>query len=468
MPITLSPTNTTPETAFVLNGQTPLDAIVDLRGLANPQRIWFRYNLGTLYYGWAVWAHYEQSTDGVQGYNPRYKFYFDDPYGTPSATGGPWPTTAYGEDAVGVPKTGVLYISLENGYVGATFVPTTTTSLRIDVHENAALPAGSPIINNDIEGFPMTLLSPTGEPTQIRSFVAGESAANLENGISLWSEAGDTNTLHLYSADLQLITEITWPRGHLRAPISSNRKDTFYAATRNIAPGEIASFSQTGGPGPEWSITNLAYTRTDFYHIAPSLVDSDVIYVYVSFTPYISGYFGISRFHKSTQAIDPRFVSADDATYNLGGFYGNEFLVLPDDSTLLMFRGDADSKVKLFSSSGTLVRDFVIPGADVNRIAYDGVTYTAFWTWSFLKDTFESRFTRFRISDGVILEQFTVPTTSSGQIVSDVTGAPLSLFGVPECCPFLTTTTELPPYGSLPPEEVCPAGVGFPIDPDEP
>ena len=442
MPVSIPPTNTTPATAYVLNGHVPLDATIDLRGLANPQRVWFKYTLGANEFGWAAYA------TGDAGFRATITYRYEDPLGAPFQSGHDYPVEGFIEDAVGVAKIGAIYISLENGYLGAGYVPLFVTNLSIQVSENAASPSGSLIINNDVDGHPLTIVNPTGEPTQLRSFVAGESAANLENGLSLWSDATDTTKLHLYDANLVRLTTITWPRGHLRSPVAGNRLDTFYAASRNLSPGKIVAISSAGVLGTEWSIANVTYTTANYYHLAPSRIDSDLIYCYVSFVPAVAGYFGLSPFHKSTQTLDPITVDADDPDYNVGGFYGNEFLVLPDDSFLVMFRGDTDSKVKLFTSSGVWVRDFVIPAASVNRISYDGATYTSFWTWSFTHDTFDSRFIRFRIIDGAILEDFTLPTTSAGNGFSSVPGgASDSLFGVPECCPLLTPPTTIPPYG---------------------
>jgi hypothetical protein len=258
----------------------------------------------------------------------------------------------------------------------------------------------------------------------------------------------DTTTLHLYDAQLAHLTDLTWPRGHLRAPIASNRTDTFYAASRDLSPGSIVAISAAGVLGAAWTITNVTYTTAHFYHVAPSFEDPDLIHVYVSFTPYVAGYYGLATFHKSTGILDPSFLDATDPDYTLTGFYGNEFLVFPNDQVLLMFRGDTDSKARLYDASGALVREFVIPAADLNRIAYDGAGYTSFWTWSFTHANFDSRFIRFQVSDGTILEDFTLPTTSSGEGISTDPTDPTRLFGVPECCPLLTPPVTVPPYGT--------------------
>src|SRR5262245_59443195 len=471
MPISIPPTNTTPGTAYVLNGHTPLDATIDLRGLANPQRVWFTYTLGASDFGLATSATFEPAV-GSNGFRPKFQFRANDPLATPYQSGTQYPVEAFTEAAVGMPRVGdTVYISLENGYVGS-YAPTTITSLAVQVSPNTTIPIGSPIINNDIAGDPMTLVTPTGEPTQLRSFPGGESAANLVNGVSLWSEKSSNLTLHLYDAELFLLTNVTWNRGHLRAPIASNRIDTFYVATRSLVPAKITTISQTGVLGPtEWSPTGFSYTTGAIYHAAPSWVNTDIIYLYAFFynSPTSSvpvNTYGVSKFHKSTHIVDPVFIDADDPNYNFGGFYGNEFLELPGESFLLMFRWDTDSKVKFFDASGALVRTFVIPNADLNRIAYDGATYSAFWTWSFTKTNFDSHFIKFRISDGAILADFTLPTTSSGTTFSSYpASSTANLFGVPESCPLLTPPVELPPYGlpgppgpepAPPPEELPP------------
>src|SRR4030095_3398787 len=145
----------------------------------------------------------------------------------------------------------------------------------------------------------MTVVGPPAAPTQLRSFVAGESAANLVNGLSLWSDAASNTTLHLYDAELLLITNLTWNRGHLRSPLSSNRTETFYAASRGLSPGNMGATSSAGVLGTEWSITNVSYTTANYYHLAPSLVNDDLLYLYVSFSPYLAGYYGIAKLQQS-------------------------------------------------------------------------------------------------------------------------------------------------------------------------
>lgn len=451
MPVSIPPTNTTPETAYVLNGHLPLDATVDITGLANPQKIWFRYNISSVYdFAWSAYASGLFLEPGL-GYLPQVEFRFNDPLSAPfqdsnSSNGA---VEAFIEESIGVAKTGTLYISFHNGYSGYTAPAPITVYIKVSA--NAALPAGSILVNNDIADHPMSLLSPTGEPTQVRSFPASECAAILENGISLWTDNGDQTQYHLYDEDLVLITDITWDHGDSDfSPVSSDRQHTFYIATRFLTPGKITTISDTGVLGStEWTITNLTYTYVNFNHIAPSFIDDDIIFVSVSFNPYVAGYYGIAKFHKSTGVIDSIFVDSDDPDYNWDGFYGSEFLVLPNDSSLLMFRSydETGSKVKLFNSSGVLVREFNIFDADINHIAYHADTYDSFWVWSFKYADFSSNFVHFRISDGVELANFTVPTTTSGAGFTEPEDPYSNMWGVPECCPFITTTTELPPYG---------------------
>ena len=453
MPTTIPPTNTTPASAFVLNGQVPLDGVIDLSGLAFPQRVWFKYTLGSLDFSLATWALGGYPTPD---FRPTWNYYLNDPNGIPfNNDAGTGIVETFLENSVGIPEVGSIYISLENGYFSTT--PNAPITFYISVSSNAALPAGSILVNNDIDSYPMTLVNPDGTPTQVRSFVAGESAAILENGISLWSDKTDNGIVKLYTDQLVFIEDISWPRGHLRAPISSNRTDTFYIAQFQVAPGKITTVSQAGDLGPtEWIITNITYTKANFYHIAPSFVDNDIIYVHVTFDPWIS-YYGVAKFHKSTQILDSIFLDADDEDYNWDGFYGNEFLVLPDDNFLLMFSSydDIGSQVRMYNASGTLVRTFTIDNGDINHIAYAGAGYTSFWAWTFTYTDFDSRFTEFRIGDGVILNDFTVKTTSGGASFSSDPTGPANLYGVPECCPFITIPVPLPPYGT-------PSGGGTP------
>ena len=465
MPISIPPTNTTPGTAFVLNGNVPLDGTIDLRALSNPQKVWFKFTITGLEFGFSAWATFENSK-----FRPMLRFYTD-PFGTDfkhddSEFG---PVEAFTQSAFAVPTIGDVYISLENGYIGSTFIPTTVTKIYINVSSNSALPAGSLIVSNDGVGDPASLVNPTGNPSQIRPIVAGERAAVLENGISLFgSQTTEPNKLYLYDANLTLITIVTYDRGGssaVQAPISSDRHNTFYVATKSEAPGNITTISDAGVILNTWTVTNLTYTWVNFFHIQPSWLNSDIILVHAGFNPFVSGWNGIARFHKSTQVLDPIYFDATDASWNWQGFFGDEFLTLPNDSTLLMFRAFDDtsgSQVRLFDNTGVLVRTFTISDGDVNHIAYDGAGYTTFWAWSFRYSDFASNFRQFRISDGAVLQNFTLNTTSGTTAFTEI--QPTSptdnqMYGTPESCPFITTAVPLLRYGETEPPPADASGI---------
>jgi hypothetical protein len=120
------PTNTSPESAFVLNGQVPLDATIDLRGLANPQRVWFKYTLGTWDFGMATYA------TGDDGFHPKFQFRFNDPLSAPYQSGSNEPVEAFLEESVGVAAVGSSMSRSKTSSSGAR-IALFITSLSIQV-----------------------------------------------------------------------------------------------------------------------------------------------------------------------------------------------------------------------------------------------------------------------------------------------------------------------------------------------
>jgi hypothetical protein len=457
MPI--PPTNTSPAAAFDLTGLMPFNDTIDLSGLANPQKVWFKFTLSGQF-GIGAWVE-GITTSPFFLYRPKIKFYKELP--ADPTTGILQDGTAtnivefFLEESIAVPSTGIIYISIENGYIGVEYIPDQPITIKFQLTPNTALPAGAPLISNDISGYPATLLHPNGTPTQLRSFIPhGESAAVLTNGISLWSEGYPDHTkLWLYDENILEITSLTWSfRNRLRSPISSNRIDTFYIE----GSGKITTVSTTGTIG---SITWTVPTSGTITFITPSIVDNDIIYIQVGE--------GISKFHKSTSVLDAYYIPYElfditgNWTYYYGeGFYGNEFLVLPGDNIITMYTATNDNpdrraKAILYSPTGTVIRTYFADFEDINRITY-GVDYTTFWMWTY-NDLFESQLIEFRISDGVRLHEFTLDTTSSSNGFASET-EPTFLFGVPESCPFIIFPPALPPYGGGPDPEPLPAEFG--------
>lgn len=474
MPTIIPPTNITPETAYDLNGRLPLDATIDLTGMAWPQKVWFRYTLGTLEYGLAIYAKGGGSTPPNHGYYPKLEFMLNDPLATPfQDASGNYVVEMFTEASVGVPNVGsTVFISMHNGYPSG-YIPLIITTIKAELSPNTAVPIGSPIINNDVEGYPVTIVDPvTGLPVQLRSFVTGETGAILENGISLWYSSFDRK-YHLYNANMEPTGIITWlPNNGTFSPVGSNRIDTFYVASYNgteSATNKITTISSSGVLSSTfWQITNIntALTNIGYRHVAPSYLNPDILFLNIelSLSSMWPPYHGICKFHKSTQIVDTVFIDGTtDPNYSFEGQFGNEFLVLPDDSLLLMFIGNfsaTGSQVRHYSAAGVLLRTYDIPNADIDHIAYDGVTYTSFWSWGIDYTTSFGIFTRFRISDGAILSQFSLIPTSSGAGFASAPPTSATLFGGPESCTFVTSATPLSRYGGvLAPTEI--SGIYF-------
>jgi len=443
MPI--PPTNTTPATAFDLAGELPFNDTIDLRALANPQKVWFKFTLNGEF-GFSIWASPDNA--GVAHYKPRYKYYFGLPADPAvgilqNSSGGA--SEFFTETSVGVPKIGTIYISLENNYVGVAYIPTIITTVKIAKIPNTALPQNSILISNDISNFPATIISPTGIPSQLRSFQPnGESGAILNSGVSLWGQGyPDFSKLFLYDANLVKVTEITWPyRNTLRDPISSNLTDTFYVAAQR----KITVISSAGVFGPTvWTVPGSGY----IYFVSPSLVNNDIIYVKTNT--------GIGKFHKSTEILDAAFLPIEIGVgplYSMDGYYGHEFLVMLDDSIVTLYsptylNPDKRGKIVHYGPTGSVIKEIMADFEDVNRIHHGRSTTRAIsdtiWLWSY-DENFNSQFIEFNLTSGARLHEFTLGTTSSGSDIS-WDGTPISLFGVPESCPLIITPMPLSAYG---------------------
>jgi len=455
MPI--PPTNTSPATAYDLTGLLPLTDTIDLTGLANPQKVWFKFTLNGEY-ALSTWIKEETSN-----FTSKIKYYLELP-ANPAVgilqQGNFGIVEFFIEQAIGVPKTGTVYISIENFYTfpgSPTATPTVPSDIKFASVPNIGIPAGSLIISNDSVGYPATFVGPDGTVAQIRSFVPnGESSAMLDSGISLWSESPDYTKLTLFNANFEEITNLTWlVRNSLRAPISSNRVDTFYIADDD----KITTVSSTGVLGATvWTVP----TVSQLYFIHPSMVNNDIIYV--------KTWDGICKFHKSTSILDAAFIpyellSGATIYYEMYGFYGEEFVVMDDDTIAVLYSATFANPVKKgkivhYNTSGSVISEMISDNEDVNRIGYGpsitaavtklGITtFTTFRTiieWSYDIE-FQSVFATWDIYGNVRYSLVTMHTTGTGYTINDVTVLPAKMFGVPESCPLTTTTVALPPYG---------------------
>jgi hypothetical protein len=469
MPI--PPTNTTPATAYDLTGLLPLSDTIDLTGMSgslNNQKTWYKFTFSTEF-AISIWAQKEEfggTTGAYTGFSPNIRYWF----GLPSNPDADWiessslgPVEIFAETSIGVPSTITVYISIHNGHVWAgqpIVTPTVPTLIKCEKALNIAVPAGSVLVSNDTPDHPAVFVKPDGTFSQVRPFVAlGESSAILENGISLWAkDNGDHTQLVLYDVNFVEITTVTWPiRDALRDPISSNRIDTFYIGSDD----KVTTISSVGVLGDTtWTIPTASYV----WHIAPSLVDDDIIYIKTNS--------GIHKFHKSTSVLDTAFIPYTILVggmpyFNLDGFYGQEFIVMPDDTIVTLYSSTVYNPDPLkrgetvyYNPDGTVIREILMQDEDVNRIAYgSGVSVTTrssirrVWTWSYTFE-FKSRIVEYDLTTGFILFEFTLNSTSYSISFTEEE-IPDEMFGIPESCPLTTTTVDLPPYGEdvvIPPD----------------
>ena len=241
----------------------------------------------------------------------------------------------------------------------------------------------------------------------------GDVGAVLSNGIFCIGDKGATShltSIPIYNPSLSLrgtavpfTPSSSWT---VRTGMTSDYVATFYASIVNGGSQNLVrAFSDTGVTGgTTWHISTggalllcLSQDGSTFFY-----------------SPY-----GISA-----SAISKWDLGSDTSAGTLvagvaGTDFGADLLRLPGTNNLLVIAQTAGPvfTVRRYDESGTLLKSYVLTGvtheASASRLSIDLETSTAFWVRTFddISST-TTKFWKFDVSSGALLDSFTVPTDS--------------------------------------------------------
>ena len=269
----------------------------------------------------------------------------------------------------------------------------------------------------------------------VSPFAAGEGGDSLPSSEVILVNNASDDTLHLYNyADLSFseIASLTFTDGSSRGSIrANNTADKFYVAQSNAATVKTVLPNGTFG-ATTWTIPSIAVA------LAASN-DETILYWSSNNSPIIHRYDLVNLIALS-----------DLATAGQGIV---DILVLSDNTIVAMSSssGTGVSQIVQYSSSGTLLTTYTLPGIEAfpggtfPRIAYAQEDPDAIWLWRHPSDdtpsTGLSKFQKLKLSDGSIIRTHQGIEFELSAYQPPETDTPLSRFGNSFSCPFFQLRT---------------------------
>lgn len=297
------------------------------------------------------------------------------------------------------------------------------------------IPEYAVVVPDDTHNFPATVLDPeTGDVlTYINDVPASETGVSLPTGFSL-SYARSTNN--------------GTPTGDATAAVLLNGS-TFVANVSGLFTyGELPMMFANAATNTFWT----AETDTSLLLIKQVSVGGAVLQTIGPIAVALVHGFAVNRAETiayltiagSTKPVRRLDLATGALLSNLvagvsGWVTGEDLIVLPDDSVLVPWptQSPAAESVRRYSAAGTLLDEYVT--ADVHRIADAHDDGASFWVWGFDVDGDANqvgRFKRIRVSDGVVMTNFTVPVFSQGEGPSLGAAVTTAQSGISDSCPF--------------------------------
>jgi len=392
--------------------------------------VWYKYTAQAADLLVGMWG-YGYFTYGQ--YRPELRVYT-----VPIATPVPYLSISAVEKPVQFPVVVGTTYYFEFSPTGADVIP---AFLSIEGERTVNLPLlrGSILVNDDTQGFPLIVLSSAdGDNYNVRSAIdfvpAGEAGDVLPSGVSLWSDAWNSN-LQMYDASFNLITTIASDIG-FTISIRGNRGNNLFYVARFAGSWHwtVTAYDETGAVVDTW---DLLLTGQGLDGLAASN-DGTILYFSQmdALTP-------IRRWD-----LVNNIALSDLAATAAGG--NTDILVLDDDSIVVanFNYGTGNFTVRRYDPSGTLLNtynfgDVDFPAGTPPRLAYAAdFSPRSFWVWFHLTigDSQISRFQHVLVSDGSILASVDSAEYEGGIYEGTATPNPDARFGNSFSCPFVVFT----------------------------
>lgn len=297
----------------------------------------------------------------------------------------------------------------------------------------AVYPAGSVFITDDSSytpEFPGILYSPSGEVLGFAPIFSGDSGDVLLSGRILM-ESFATAGCKIYDANMVELFDVALEPIGVKGIRACLGGDCWYLRPVTAVNG----VHRVGSDGTVWPEIDTGRTTVNF------AVSNDETTLYHAGAGVGAA---INRWNIPGAVADSDLVAGIPA-YNIQGI-----LVLTDDSIVVGYYdpgGGADATMfKRYSAAGATLNTYTAGDDSLFLMSYDDPDDEAFWYWTqTLTPKFEGRFRRIRISDGVVISDFTREQVADGTNTNvDTADTPdRHRFGNETSCPFMVLRQPL-------------------------
>jgi hypothetical protein len=361
-------------------------------------------------------------------------------------------TTVYQSDGTTVVKTaafsfnfsfvvivpaGTYYIKIVQHGGGASNFDFTTAVDELPTDADVLpLTTGQIIINDDEQGFPATVLNSDGSVAgYITTIPAGETAAFLPTGESLWHDATATYSpagrMHLFDADLAYVMSIDLSLSAL--PIVTHSDTDFYVLSRD--DGSVSKITATG------VVTALgAVTFTTGTASAGAVDAAGEILYWVE----RDGSAAVHRYNLQTMTdmtdlttIPGVEAGVDDIATTPNANPGD--LILQTDGTFVTWYFDSsanDWKLIHLDTDGSLLNAFSFGGGGIDHL-FPVADAEHIGIWLYTNEFNQAgQIGIVDLSTGLIASDFTTPLSSAGNSLVDddptlfIPSASCTIFGI--------------------------------------
>jgi hypothetical protein len=319
--------------------------------------------------------------------------------------------------------------------------------LQLDVQaapNTSTIPAGSLAINDENEGYPLTIRSgTTGEVIRfITPFPSGEYGAPMSDGrIAIEDHENDRVTIY---ANLASVANVTFPRSPgSRQVIATNRTTKFYLG--NQGSGGTAAFvrrtSTTGVfDAPTWTLAASGLSV-----MVPNLTDTILYYANAGYGEAI----------KRWDLVND--VALSDFAAGVSGYLlAPDMHVLSDGTILAGYIRNTTSNpsfmAKRLNAAGTVLNTYSYNWASTTtvRLAIGQDDPTSFWLKRHTPGS-TVQYLQVRVSDGATLQTFDGTEFTKGAHAGHFNADdPDEFFGNAASCPFWITGESIVPTESTP------------------
>lgn len=320
-------------------------------------------------------------------------------------------------------------------------------TLNVQMFVEQAVPVGSLVIPDDVDGFPAAIISATtGDVLKfIHPFPAGEWGDVFNNG-SFWVEDNFNQVLKFYGADFV-------QRGSNLQPFATAESaypmrispalNTIYVGAASVSGvAQITTVDDAGAQGATtWSLPTGGLTA-----IAPNNDGSKV---------YISGQVSsvntpVKTWLTASSAFGTDLYAGQGANTKVV-----DMLVLPDDTVVVAWLNTSTQAVDVrrISSAGALLGTYSTTSTDtpIPKLAYDTTRASHVWLWTHAGSGVTT-FHKIAVST-MTATTITGMEFEGGAYQGAETATPTDRFGFSYSCPFFLTRQA--PLRPVPPSDPC-------------